>query len=103
MAQVGPAPVEDELALAVRLRVRRGHGDDTVAPLEHQMHGEPARLLADAAGFLEAVEPRPLEEGGRICHRERIPLLLRYVPHARDDAQREDVAPARGHGGILAA
>src|SRR4051794_12390941 len=77
--EIGPAPVEDELALAVHLRVCRRGSDELVAVVEREMAGEPSGRFTDALRFLEALEPRVLDERRAALAKERIPGLARDV------------------------
>src|SRR5262245_24842154 len=85
--EIGPAPVEDELALAVRLHVRGRGGDELLAVVEGERAGEPAGFLTDAAAFLETREPGVLDERRRVLTDQRVPFGLRDLADAVYDSQ----------------
>ncbi len=89
LGDVRPAPVEDELPLAVSLHVGGGDGDQVAAAVECEVAGQPAGLRSDAPCLFEAVEPGPLRKGGGRRERERVPRLAWNIAHALEqpDAQ----------------
>ena len=87
--EVGPAPVEDELAFAVRLHVGGRRADQLLAVVEDERAGEPTGLLTDARRFFEACEPRVLDERRGVLAYESVPFGLRDLADAFDDAKLE--------------
>ena len=82
--RLGPAPVEDELAPRVRLRVAR-HGTDQRASVvpQNDVLGLPSRLAANAVAGFERLEERVAQE--RVVARvERIPVRRRNLREASD-------------------
>ena len=89
MSEVGPAPIEDELALAVRLRVGGRGADQLLAVVEDERAGDPSGILADTARLFEAREPGVLDERRRVLTDEGVPLGLRNVSDAVYDTKLE--------------
>ncbi len=71
LGEVRPGPIEDELALAVFLEVRRRCRYEPFASPERQVGGGPPRVASDAPGFLEHVQPCVLHERGKRPHLQR--------------------------------
>ena len=91
---VGPAAVEDELALAVALHVERAGGHQAPALAHHAGARRPAGLARPTApALLERGEPLPLEE--RRARPRRARSTRRGAARARPRAARSPPSPQR--------
>ena len=59
---MGPLVVEYELALAVTFQVKGAGAHDPPAVFHQNMMGRPSRVRRNAAGFLQAGQPVPLQK-----------------------------------------
>src|SRR5262249_30997335 len=83
-----PGPIEDELALAVVLEVRRNRSNELTLFPKRQMVREPAGVDADARRELERLEPSPSKKGRLVAPIERVP---RRLGDLADRAMRADL------------
>jgi len=88
VGELRPAPVEHELAFAVRLEVRWGGGHEFGAAPERQVRRQPARFSAHATGLFERIEPRVFDEGRCIGVEQRVPSAARHFVHTLEHPQR---------------
>ena len=99
LGEVREAVVEDELALAVALDVRRRGRDQLVAPPHPEVHRHPAAFGAHAPGLFQRVEPVEQQERRRIAAGERAPALLTEIADGLVAPELERVAGLRRRRG----